>query len=60
MCGDVGGVSTVFVAITAMLMAPYCQKSFQIKAIQELYEIKYKKTLKKLNLIEKIGHFMHI
>jgi hypothetical protein len=59
-CGEVGGISTVFMGITAFLLAPYCEQSFKLNAIQELFEIKYRKKLKKLNFLEKIGQFTHI
>ena len=53
-CGDVGGIMQVFVAIAAFIMIPFNKFNLKLKAIQKLLKLKKKKKLEELSLLQRL------
>ena len=50
--GDIGGISSVILTVTAALIAPYAALLFRIDAIQALFKIQYQEKLPEITFMQ--------
>ena len=59
-CGDVGGMMEVFIAIAAFMVIPFHNLDFKLIAIQKLFKIDKKEKLKRLGALSRLRLILNI
>jgi hypothetical protein len=54
LCGNVGGVMSVFIGVTSFILQPYTEQAFQVNAIQKVMQVEKKEKVKDITLCDRL------